>query len=51
VVVNTENETKESAEITLCRDFNGDNMAERIGKLLSGTDHTYSVELKISQTK
>lgn len=51
VVVNTENETKESAEITLCRDFNGDDMAELIGKLLAGTDHSYLVELKISQTK
>jgi len=51
VVVNTDNETKESAEITVCRDFNGDNMAELIGKLLAGTDHSYSVELKISQTK
>jgi len=51
VVVNTEHETKESAEITLCRDFNGDDMAELIGKLLAGTDHSYSVELKISQTK
>ena len=51
VVVTTKNETKESAEITLCRDFNGDDMAELIGKLLAGTDHSYSVELKISQTK
>jgi len=51
VVINAENQTKESAEITLCRDFNGDDMAELIGKLLAGTDHSYSVELKISQTK
>lgn len=51
VVLNTENETKESAEIMVCRDFNGDDMAELIGKLLAGTDHSYSVELKISQTK
>lgn len=51
VVLNTENETKESTEITLCRDFNGDDMAELVGKLLAGTDHSYSVELKISQTK
>ena len=53
VVLNTdtENETKESAEITLCRDFNGDDMAELIGKLLAGTDHSYLVELKIGQTK
>jgi len=51
VVLNAEHETMESAEITLCRDFNGDDMAELIGKLLAGTDHSYSVELKISQTK
>lgn len=51
VVLNAEKETKESAEITLCRDFNGDDMAELIGKLLAGTDHSYIVELKISQTK
>ena len=51
VVANTVDETKESAEITLCREFNGDDMAELIGKLLAGTNHSYSVELKISQTK
>lgn len=51
VVTNTENETKETAEITLCREFSGDDMSELIGKLLAGSNHSYSVELKISQTK
>jgi len=51
VVANTVDETKESAEITLCREYNGEDMAELIGKLLAGTNHSYSVELKISQTR
>ena len=51
VVLPAETPAKDSAEITLRREFSGDDMAELIGKLLAGPQHAYIAELKITQTK
>ncbi len=51
VVLPAETPATDSAEITLRREFSGDDMAELIGKLLAGPEHVYIAELKITQTK